>query len=142
MLGLAFAVSALHAYFRDVAPILSAALLPWFFMSPIFFEPEAVTSNPSARFVLEWVDPVAPFIGAVRDVVYGGVVPQASDLIYVLVGVGAGAGRRAALFGACRASLRWSCEGAPAFDDASGPARSCWSTPRARSACAPTAAAR
>jgi lipopolysaccharide transport system permease protein len=85
VLGLALAVSALHAYFRDVAPILSAALLPWFFMSPIFFEPEAVTSNPSARFVLEWVNPVAPFIGAVRDVVYGGVVPQASDLVYVLV---------------------------------------------------------
>ncbi len=44
-----------------------------------------MTSNASARFVLEWVNPVAPFIGAVRDVVYGGIVPQASDLAYVLI---------------------------------------------------------
>ena len=39
VLGCALAVSVLHAYFRDVAPILGAALLPWFFLSPIFFEP-------------------------------------------------------------------------------------------------------
>ncbi len=32
-------VAVLHAYFRDVAPILGAVLLPWFFLSPIFFEP-------------------------------------------------------------------------------------------------------
>ena len=37
VLGLALAVCVLHAYFRDVAPILAAALLPWFFLSPIFF---------------------------------------------------------------------------------------------------------
>ncbi|MEA2192299.1 MAG: lipopolysaccharide transport system permease protein [Solirubrobacteraceae bacterium] len=85
VLGLALAVSVLHAYFRDVAPILSAALLPWFFMSPIFFEPEAVTHQATARFVLEWVNPVAPFIGAVRDCVYGGVVPDARQLAYVLI---------------------------------------------------------
>src|SRR4051812_4813483 len=30
-LGLGLAVAVLHAYYRDVAPILSAALLPWFF---------------------------------------------------------------------------------------------------------------
>jgi len=85
VLGLSLAVSVLHAYFRDIAPILSAALLPWFFMSPIFFEPKAVTDQATARFVLEWVNPVAPFIGAIRDVIYGGVVPQADQLAYVLI---------------------------------------------------------
>ncbi len=39
VLGIALLVSVLHAYFRDVAPILGAVLLPWFFLSPIFFEP-------------------------------------------------------------------------------------------------------
>jgi ABC-type polysaccharide/polyol phosphate export permease len=81
----ALAVSILHAYFRDVAPILSAALLPWFFVSPIFFEPESITDEPAARFVLEWVNPIAPFIGAVRDVLYGGTVPSAAELAYVVV---------------------------------------------------------
>ncbi len=85
VLGFALAVSVLHAYFRDVAPILSAALLPWFFLSPIFFRPESITGQEAARFALEWVNPVAPFITAVRDVVYGGAVPAGSVLAYVLV---------------------------------------------------------
>jgi ABC-type polysaccharide/polyol phosphate export permease len=85
VVGLALVVSVLHAYFRDVGPILGAVLLPWFFISPIFFEPEAITQKETARFVLEWVNPVAPFIGAIRDVVYGGVVPQTKELVYVVV---------------------------------------------------------
>jgi ABC-type polysaccharide/polyol phosphate export permease len=83
VLGLAFAVSILHAYFRDVAPILSAALLPWFFLSPIFFRPESITHQPEARFVLEWVNPIAPFIVAIRNVVYAGRVPALEVLAYV-----------------------------------------------------------
>jgi len=41
-LGLALVVAVLHAYFRDVGPILSAVLLPWFFLSPIFYRPADV----------------------------------------------------------------------------------------------------
>jgi ABC-type polysaccharide/polyol phosphate export permease len=85
VLGFALAVSILHAYFRDVAPILSAALLPWFFVSPIFFRPESIAHEPAARFALEWVNPIAPFIGAVRDVVYGGSVPGLAELLYVVL---------------------------------------------------------
>jgi lipopolysaccharide transport system permease protein len=86
VLGFALAVSVLHAYFRDVAPILSAALLPWFFVSPIFFRPERITTDqPAARFVLEWVNPIAPFIGAIRDVVYGGFTPSGEELAYVVL---------------------------------------------------------
>jgi ABC-type polysaccharide/polyol phosphate export permease len=88
VLGLALAVSILHAYFRDVAPILSAALLPWFFLSPIFFDPADLprfSDEQALLFVLEWVNPVAPFIVAVRDVIYGGVVPETSVLAYVAV---------------------------------------------------------
>ena len=60
VLGLALAVSVLHAYFRDVAPILSAALLPWFFLSPVFFDPRPcpqLSTETTAIFVLEWVNP-------------------------------------------------------------------------------------
>jgi ABC-type polysaccharide/polyol phosphate export permease len=84
-LGLALAVAVLHAYFRDVAPILGAALLPWFFLSPIFFEPEQATGREAYVFVLEWVNPVAPYITAVRDVLYEGVVPGGAVLAYVAV---------------------------------------------------------
>jgi lipopolysaccharide transport system permease protein len=84
--GLALLVSVLHAYFRDVAPILSAALLPWFFVSPIFFEVsdlKQLDSHQWAQTVLTWVNPVAPFINGVRTVVYDGNVPSAGTLIYI-----------------------------------------------------------
>ncbi|MCW3012110.1 MAG: transporter permease [Solirubrobacterales bacterium] len=84
-LGCALAVSVLHAYFRDVAPILSAVLLPWFFLSPIFFRPDRITDEPAARFVLEWVNPVSPFIEGVRAIVYAGDVPSLATLAYVMV---------------------------------------------------------
>jgi len=84
-LGLALIVSVLHAYFRDVAPILGAALLPWFFLSPIFFRPDSITEKPAARFVLEWVNPVAPFIEGVRTILYGGSAPSLATLVYVVV---------------------------------------------------------
>ena len=82
-LGLALVVSVLHAYFRDVAPILAAVLLPWFFVSPIFFDPSDITQNETYREALQWLNPVAPFITAVRDVIYGGVAPSGAVLLYV-----------------------------------------------------------
>jgi ABC-type polysaccharide/polyol phosphate export permease len=90
VLGMALGVAVLHAYFRDVAPILSAALLPWFFLSPVFFEPSQITGgNEVAEFALTWVNPVAPFIEAVRDVVYGGAWPGAATTLYVLLAAAA-----------------------------------------------------
>jgi ABC-type polysaccharide/polyol phosphate export permease len=83
VLGWAMAVSVLHAYFRDVAPILGAALLPWFFLSPIFFRPDGITENEVAKFALTWVNPVAPFIDGVRDVIYDGAWPGGATLLYV-----------------------------------------------------------
>ena len=84
VLGLALAVSVLHAYFRDVAPILGAMLLPWFFLSPIFFEPSDITEKAWARDVLTWVNPMAPFITAIRDVLYGGAWPSLGTVLYVV----------------------------------------------------------
>lgn len=86
VLGLALCVAVLHAHFRDVAPILSAVLLPWFFLSPIFFSVDGVTEREAARFALEWLNPVAPYIVAVRDVLYGGELPSAAVLLYVVAG--------------------------------------------------------
>ena len=85
-LGVSLAVAILHAFFRDVAPILGAVLLPWFFLSPIFFEPSDLEQASEAQqAVLNWVNPVAPFIHAVRDIVYAGEWPSATTMAYVLV---------------------------------------------------------
>jgi ABC-type polysaccharide/polyol phosphate export permease len=80
-------VSILHAHFRDVGPILAAALLPWFFVTPIFYTPQdtpGVASHPFVGDLLTWANPVAPFIQAVRDVLYGGVAPGLDTLAYVI----------------------------------------------------------
>jgi lipopolysaccharide transport system permease protein len=101
VLGLALAVSVLHAYFRDVAPILSAALLPWFFLSPIFFDPttaDRFSAHSNLVFILEWVNPVAPFIVAVRDEIYGGVLPSGEVLAYIAVAAALALGGGLALF--------------------------------------------
>jgi lipopolysaccharide transport system permease protein len=86
-LGLALIAASLHAYFRDVQPILTAALLPLFFISGVLFNLQSLPGLHSHRWIeplLRWVNPVAPFIDAVRSVLYDGRVPAPSTLLYVL----------------------------------------------------------
>jgi lipopolysaccharide transport system permease protein len=94
VLGFALVVSILHAYYRDVGPILGAVLLPWFFISPIFFAPGDIVESDAARQALTWLNPVAPFIIALRDVLYRAAWPSASTMVYVIaaavVAMGAG----------------------------------------------------
>ena len=91
VLGVSLVVSVLHAYYRDVEPILSAVLLPWFFLSPIFFRVErlpGVEGSEWARILLTWVNPVAPFIDATRSVLYAGTTPSWETLLYVTAAAG------------------------------------------------------
>jgi ABC-type polysaccharide/polyol phosphate export permease len=89
VLGLALIVAVLHVYYRDVAPILSAALLPWFFLTPIFFtlhdkHLSFITHHPFVVSVLNWFNPVAPFIEGLRAVLYDGTAPDLGRLAYML----------------------------------------------------------
>lgn len=88
VLGASMLVSVLHAYYRDVEPILTAALLPWFFVTPIFYRIDdlpGAASNPLLADMLRWANPIAPFIEATRDIVFIGQVPGAGTIAYVLV---------------------------------------------------------
>ncbi len=105
VLGLGLIVSVLHAHFRDVAPILSAALLPWFFLSPIFFAPDDITDKAAARFAMEWVNPIAPFIEAIRSVLYAGDAPSLVALAYVVVAAALALLAGRALFSRLQAEL-------------------------------------
>ena len=94
-LGLSLLVSVLHAYYRDVQPILAAALLPWFFLTPIFFRIEdlpGLQGHGWAEAVLRWANPVAPFVETVRDVLYAGALPDGVALLYVVVASAAALG--------------------------------------------------
>jgi homopolymeric O-antigen transport system permease protein len=105
VLGLSLLASVTHAYFRDVAPILAAILLPWFFISPIFFTPGDITDNDAARAALEWLNPVAPFITSIRDVIWGGVWPSAPTVLYVVAAGALALAGGAALFRRMEAEL-------------------------------------
>lgn len=96
-LGLCLIAAITHAYFRDVQPVLTAALLPLFFVSGVLFQFQGlpgVRSHPWIGSLLRWGDPIAPFIAAMRSVVYAGSVPPAATLAYVVaaatIALGAG----------------------------------------------------
>jgi ABC-type polysaccharide/polyol phosphate export permease len=96
VLGLSLAVAVLHAHFRDVEPVLAAALLPWFFLTPIFLRVDdmpGVSEHRTIGDLLEWANPIAPFVQAVRDVLFAGVAPSLGVMAYLAaVGLGALAG--------------------------------------------------
>jgi lipopolysaccharide transport system permease protein len=86
-LGLALIASVLHAYFRDVQPILTAAMLPWFFVSGVLFDLQSLPGVHSHDWIeplLRWVNPIAPFIDAGRTVLWGGAWPGLATVGYVL----------------------------------------------------------
>src|SRR5205807_314716 len=86
-LGLALIAAVLHAYFRDVQPVLTATLLPLFFVSPIFFRVQSLPGlhdHSWAEPLLRWANPISPFIEASRNILYDGHAPGLAVLAYVL----------------------------------------------------------
>ena len=91
VLGLSLALAALHAHYRDVEPVLAAALLPWFFVTPIFLRVDDIPGVSDRQWLgdlLQWANPIAPFVDAVRELLYAGTAPSVGELLY-LAGAGA-----------------------------------------------------
>src|SRR5919197_4489874 len=72
VLGLSLGVAVLHAHYRDVEPVLAAALLPWFFITPIFLRVDDIPGVSDRQWLadlLQWANPIAPFIDSLRQIV-------------------------------------------------------------------------
>jgi ABC-type polysaccharide/polyol phosphate export permease len=110
-LGFALVVSSMNAHFRDVQPIVTAALLPWFFVSGVLFNLDHLASSDdhgarrTLEEVLRWGDPIAPFVTAFRDVIYGGAWPSLAVFVYVIVAAGASLAIGATMFRRLSAEL-------------------------------------
>jgi ABC-type polysaccharide/polyol phosphate export permease len=86
--GLAVVFGYLTVVYRDVEHLMNTIFLPWFFITPIFYTPDetpGVADHPFIGDLLTWANPIAPFIQAVRDILYSGTAPGLDTLAYVLV---------------------------------------------------------
>jgi ABC-type polysaccharide/polyol phosphate export permease len=87
--GLSLLVACLNVLFRDIEHVLTAALLPWFFLTPILWNaatlPASALRHHRLLEVLHWGNPIAPPIYAVRDALWSGHLPRVADVIYFLV---------------------------------------------------------
>jgi homopolymeric O-antigen transport system permease protein len=87
--GMSLIAACLNVIFRDVEHVLAAALLPWFFVTPILWS-EATLGDRAEKHhallqVLHWANPVAPPIFAVRDAIWSGHAPHLGDVVYAIV---------------------------------------------------------
>jgi ABC-type polysaccharide/polyol phosphate export permease len=83
--GLALIVACLNVLFRDVEHVLAAALLPWFFVTPILWSAQTLGDRALRHHTLlnalHWINPVAPPIFAIRDAIWSGHVPHLWDVV-------------------------------------------------------------
>jgi lipopolysaccharide transport system permease protein len=88
VVGCALAASVLNVYFRDIEHILSALILPWFFLTPVLYNFDTfplATEHTWLVTVLTVVNFVTPFVLLLQNVLYWGVVPGWEIWLYTTV---------------------------------------------------------
>ncbi len=81
-LGMAFLVSAVTVYFRDMEHILGIVLMAWQYLTPVLYDYEMVPEQFRSIFNL---NPMTPVIGAYRDILYYSKVPDLTTLVSALL---------------------------------------------------------
>jgi ABC-type polysaccharide/polyol phosphate export permease len=79
--------------FRDVEHLVSALLLPLFFLTPILYTienlPGAAADYDWLAEILRWGNPLAPSVNAIRDPLFFGEWPAVADVVYLCVAAAA-----------------------------------------------------
>jgi ABC-type polysaccharide/polyol phosphate export permease len=87
--GLALAVASATVVFRDIEHLVSALLLPWFFLTPILYTidnlPGAAADYDWLADILRWGNFLSPSIYAMRDPLFFGELPRLADVVYLCV---------------------------------------------------------
>jgi lipopolysaccharide transport system permease protein len=87
--GVALIVASLNVLFRDIEHLIAALLLPWFFLTPIIYSfeqlPGAVTEHQTLVEFLRYANFITPPINALRDPLFWGRLPGATDVVYLCV---------------------------------------------------------
>jgi len=86
--GLSVVLAALSALYRDVEHLLLTALLPWFFLTPVFYDLKTlpgVADHHALEQLLHWGNPVTPFLESIRGPLFYGQYPGMGNIVYILV---------------------------------------------------------
>jgi ABC-type polysaccharide/polyol phosphate export permease len=85
--GISLAVASLNVLFRDVEFIVSALLVPLFFLTPILYPLTGSPLNAHHTVVefIHWANPLAPAVEAVRAPLFDGTLPFWGDALYLAV---------------------------------------------------------
>jgi ABC-type polysaccharide/polyol phosphate export permease len=89
--GLALAVAAANAVFRDVEFVVAALLLPLFFLTPVLYGLDGLPvaqTHPWLIDLIHWANPLTPPILSIRAPLFFGELPAAGDLAYFLAETG------------------------------------------------------
>src|SRR5437870_6126676 len=85
--GLALAIASLNVLFRDIEFLVTALLLPLFFLTPVLYplsDPK-IAHRHHVVDVIHWVNPLSPMIEALRDPLFYGRLPGLGDTVYTVV---------------------------------------------------------
>jgi ABC-type polysaccharide/polyol phosphate export permease len=83
--GLALTFASLNVLFRDVEFIVAAALVPWFFLTPVIYPLSQFAQHRHVVEVIHWVNPLSPAVQAVRAPLFLGQMPFWGDALYLVV---------------------------------------------------------
>jgi ABC-type polysaccharide/polyol phosphate export permease len=85
--GISLAVASLNVLFRDVEFIVSALLVPWFFLTPILYPltGSALNAHQTVVQFIHWANPLSPAVEAVRAPLFYGTMPFWGDALYLVV---------------------------------------------------------
>ena len=85
--GLALAIASLNVLFRDVEFLVSALLLPLFFLTPVLYplsDPQ-IARRDWVLALVHWGNPLSPVVEALRDPLFYGRLPGLGDTLYTVV---------------------------------------------------------
>ena len=85
--GLAVIVGYVTVVYRDVEHLLLTIFLPWFFLTPVFYNVDdlpGVAEREWLGSLIYWVNFVSPFVRAIRDPLFFGLWPRLIDVLYMV----------------------------------------------------------
>lgn len=85
-LGFAWILSTANVFFRDVEHFIGVLMLPWFFLTPVFYGYDRLPGAVEHGWVVEvlrYANPVAPYVEGIRGSILEGVVPGPAQLAYI-----------------------------------------------------------